>query len=242
MSDYKQLIIARKDLNMSPGKLAAQVSHGSMAWLTTAIKRAAARKDDTERRVMAHPANFFYPGDSPEYSDANGVLFYRRGDLYQWACEAHERGEEYFHVKPVNPDDPYGELMLCDPEPYYETTFTIDAGIYEGWIEGLFTKVVCEARNRNQLLKATTIANELGLREGEDYFLIKDNCYTELEPEEVDEDGVGRTLTVVGFRPLPTDVCEKISRNFNCISERRDTQNEARMRLLLQCKKSDNRL
>lgn len=28
---YKQLIIARKDLNMSPGKLAAQVSHASIA-------------------------------------------------------------------------------------------------------------------------------------------------------------------------------------------------------------------
>ena len=34
---YKQIIIARKDLNMSPGKLAAQVSHGSMAFLTKKI-------------------------------------------------------------------------------------------------------------------------------------------------------------------------------------------------------------
>lgn len=30
---YKQLIIARRDLNMSPGKLAAQVSHASIAFL-----------------------------------------------------------------------------------------------------------------------------------------------------------------------------------------------------------------
>ena len=35
---YKQIIIARKDLNMSHGKLAAQVSHGSMAFLTWAIR------------------------------------------------------------------------------------------------------------------------------------------------------------------------------------------------------------
>ena len=35
---YKQIVIARRDLNMSPGKLAAQVSHGSMAFLTNMIR------------------------------------------------------------------------------------------------------------------------------------------------------------------------------------------------------------
>ena len=35
----RQLIIARKDLNMSHGKLAAQVSHGSMAFLTSQMRR-----------------------------------------------------------------------------------------------------------------------------------------------------------------------------------------------------------
>ncbi len=35
---YKQIIIARKDLNMSPGKLAAQVSHASMAFLSANVK------------------------------------------------------------------------------------------------------------------------------------------------------------------------------------------------------------
>lgn len=31
---YKQIIIVRKDLNMSHGKMAAQVSHASMAFLS----------------------------------------------------------------------------------------------------------------------------------------------------------------------------------------------------------------
>ena len=35
---YKQIIIARKDLDMSAGKLAAQVSHASMAFLTNEIR------------------------------------------------------------------------------------------------------------------------------------------------------------------------------------------------------------
>ena len=35
---YKQIIIARKDLNMSSGKLAAQVSYGSMAFLSWFIR------------------------------------------------------------------------------------------------------------------------------------------------------------------------------------------------------------
>lgn len=35
---FKQLIIARRDLNMSPGKLAAQVSHASSAFLIEKAK------------------------------------------------------------------------------------------------------------------------------------------------------------------------------------------------------------
>lgn len=34
---YKQIIIARKDLNMSPGELAAQVSHASLAFLANKL-------------------------------------------------------------------------------------------------------------------------------------------------------------------------------------------------------------
>ena len=123
----RQVIIARKDLNMSAGKLAAQVSHASMAFLTNHIR-----------------------------------------DCY---CN---RGIESCHI----------EIHL-------------DKRIYDEWICGIFTKTVCEARNYNQLMKAVSIAQELGLSEGTDYFLIKDACLTELEPEEVDENGVGRTLIIM---------------------------------------------
>ena len=147
----RQLIIARKDLQMSPGKLAAQVSHASMAFLSNMI-----RNGEIEKRI------------SHENEDAEAY---------------------YIQIK-MQPD------------------------IYEEWMCGIFTKTVCEAKNRNQLMKVVTVAEEMGLKEGTDFFPIKDNCLTELEPEEIGEDGVGRTLTCIGFRPLPDDIAHQISRKY----------------------------
>jgi len=147
----RQLIIARKDLNMSPGKLAAQVSHASMAFLSNMI---------------------------------------RHGGLQ----------------KRVSLDT--GEMER------YEIMITMDPAIYDDWLCGIFTKTICEAKNRNQLMKAATLAEEQGLVENQDFFLIRDNCLTELEPEEIGEDGVGRTLTCIGFRPLPDDIAHAISRKY----------------------------
>lgn len=135
----RQLIIARKDLNMSPGKLAAQVAHASFSFISWAIRDGAGWWD---------------------YDD-------------------------------------------------YRVEIPIPRAIYEDWFCGKFTKTVCEARNKSQLLKAKTLAEELGLREGVDFFLIYDACLTELEPEED-----GRTLTCIGFRPLEDDIAWKISKKF----------------------------
>ena len=41
MANTKQIIIVRKDLNMSKGKMAAQVSHASMAFLTYNLRNSA---------------------------------------------------------------------------------------------------------------------------------------------------------------------------------------------------------
>ncbi len=156
---YKQIIIARKDLKMSPGKLAAQVSHASMAFLTNQIKV-------KTKRVL------------------------NRGYSYHTA-------------------------VTKEPGYHYECILEFDEGLYEQWILGSFTKVTLGARNKNQLLKAVEMAKELGMEEGVDFFLIKDNCYTELEPEEIDEEGVGRTLTCIGFRPMDSEVIDKIGRKYH---------------------------
>ena len=105
------------------------------------------------------------------------------------------------------------ELLYYDEEN--DNCYYLDKDMFEQWIDGPFTKTVCQAKNKNQLMKAVTIAEELGLKEGEDFFLIKDNCLTDLEPEEIDDAGVGRTLTCIGFRPLPDETAHAISKKFH---------------------------
>ena len=144
-----------------------------------------------------------------------GCRPYKRADLCFFAKQAYEVGKETFTVRPVDPEKPLGDLELCENEiAAYHCNLTIDKDVYEQWIQGIFTKTICEARNRNHLMKAATAAEELGLKESTDFFLIKDNCLTELEPEEYDENGTGRTLTCIGFRPLPDSIAHLISKKY----------------------------
>ena len=145
----RQLVIARKDLNMSPGKLASQVAHASWAFMSNQIRN---------------------------------------------------NGQKYIY-------DSLGNY-------YYNDLLIIDKDIYEQWFCDIFTKTICEAKNLKQLLKAKTIAEDLGMKEGKDFFLIWDACLTELQPEKYDEDGTGRTLTCIGFRPLDDETAWKISKKF----------------------------
>ena len=141
---YKQVIIARKDLAMSAGKLSSQVSHGSMAFLT-------------------------------------------------WMIRNHVVGE------------------VLGKNVYRTECIDIDKDLYDQWIDGEFTKCVLQARNKNHLLKAKTMAEEMGMKEGEQFWLIRDNCHTELEPEDDD----GRTLTCIGFLPMDSEIIDKIGKKYH---------------------------
>lgn len=202
----RQLVIARKDLNMSPGKLAAQVSHASMAFLSKSICESA-------KPIMKYETLPSFRNN--KFTGKRECRIYKREDLSRLSMQAYEAGQDYFSYRPVDSENPYGELETCENEiEAYSSKLVIDKDVYEEWFSGIFTKTICEAKNRNQLLKAVSIAEGFGLEENKDFFLIKDNCLTELEPEEVDENGIGRTLTCIGFRPLPDDVAHMISRKY----------------------------
>lgn len=150
---YKQIIIVRKDLQMSVGKICSQVSHASMAFLTNAI----------------------------------------RSDWSKWVT--------------------YGGNEDGSDKTYYSAELTFDKDLFEQWIDGEFTKCVLKAKNKSQLLKAKTLAEEMGMTENGDFFCIYDNCHTELTPEDN-----GRTLTCIGFKPMDSEVIDKIGKKYQLYS------------------------
>ena len=150
----RRLFIMRKDLHMSPGKLAAQVAHCAEAYWT--------------RQIRLNAKKF-----AKGYTMVNGESL-----------------------------KPYGI--------YYRTSFDIPTDEYEEYINGIFTKTICEAKNKSQLMKAATKAEELGLELDVDYGIIADACLTEFEPEEPD----GTTITGIWFKPLPDDVAHEISKKY----------------------------
>lgn len=165
---YKQIIIARKDLDMSPGKLAAQVSHASMAFLTSKIKRSA------KKVINEHIGR--------AWTSSGASQFYMHPGLNEFAKIARQKGKSFFIYKPKDAAFPNGEQMMCDKTTVreYKTAFPIEKDLYEQWICGEFTKCVLRAKNKSQLLKAKRIAEEMGMKENEDFWLIRDNCHTEL--------------------------------------------------------------
>ena len=86
----------------------------------------------------------------------------------------------------------------------------IDIDVWKKYCLGIFTKTICECPNKNQLMKAVTMAKELGFVEFQDYGLINDKCLTELKPENED----GTTTVGIWFKPLEDEIAHSISKKF----------------------------
>lgn len=191
----KQVIVVNKELSMSFGKFGAQISHASMAFLTTMIQNGTHKV--LTNGIKCYPAKL-----------ADGKMqLYKRNDLYQWSKQAYEEGKECFYARPVDPNNPCGQLMLCEPEYSYESTIQMDKALYEDWIGGIFTKVILEAKNENKMVQVVEKAKEIGLVEGRDFFCIRDACLTELTPDET-----GTRWTCIGFRPMESEIIDQVTK------------------------------
>lgn len=46
-------------------------------------------------------------------------MLYHREDLSRWAKEAFDNNKYFFYARPVDKNNPYGKLELCEPEFEY---------------------------------------------------------------------------------------------------------------------------
>lgn len=182
----RRLFIIRKDLNLSPGKLAAMVGHCCEAYWTNLLKGSNIKDNEYETLPCVSPYN------------PNKHTLYKNTDLDNLSRKAFESGAKTFTA------------LKLYPKKSYTITVEISKDIWDGYVNGLFTKTICEARNLNQLKKAETIANELGLVKSKDYGFINDKCLTELMPENTD----GTCTVGIWFRPLPDETAHIISKKF----------------------------
>ena len=184
----RRLFIIRKDLHLSTGKAMAMISHCNEAYWTNMLK--AGNITDNEFETLSCVQ---------EYPDGTkGPCLYLHPDIMKMSQEAFDRGQTKFTRTRMN------------PRKTFSITVEIDKEVWNNYINDIFTKTICEAKNLNKLLKAKEMALELGLVEGKDFGFINDKCLTELTPE--NEDG---TCTVgIWFKPLPDDVAHTISKKY----------------------------
>ena len=186
----RRLFIIRKDLHLTAGKLAAMVSHCAEAYWLNLLMRSYVK--DNEFDVL--------PVEIP--GDPNYWKLYRHPAVYEAAKAAHERGDKTFVYKAEN------------SRPTMGIKFEIPKDIWKDYVNDIFTKTICEAKNLNQLMKVVDVAKKLGLQENVDYGFIDDCCKTELTPEFIDENGNGRCRVGIWFRPLPDDMSKELSKKY----------------------------
>ena len=149
----KQIIVVNKELNMSKGKLASQVSHASMAILT--------------KRMTIRPEMY----TSPVFDQDSGKISGYTYGIY------------------------------------------LDNDAFE-WCKGSFTKIILETENEQSLNDLIEKAKENGMKEDVDFFCIRDNCLTELMPDES-----GTRLTCVGFKPMDAKRIDKITKSLKLFKD-----------------------
>lgn len=184
----RRVFIIRKDLHLKPGKLAAMVGHCCEAYWTNLLK--ASLIEDNE--FMTLPAK-------EQYGNGKiGPALYKHPLLLKLSEEAFNAGKDTFTTLAEN------------SRKTVTVTTEIPKAVWNDYVNGIFTKTICECRNKNQLTKAENLAKEQNLVEGLDYGFINDKCLTDLTPENED----GTTTIGIWFKPLPDEIAQAISKKF----------------------------
>ena len=185
----RRLFIIRKDLHLKPGKLGVMIGHLCEAFWTSLLK-AGSIKDNEFEELRA----------TETYSDGiKRPMLYQHPAVYEAAKKAFEEGKEWFQYKSEN------------SRPTMTVAVEIPKDIWNNYVNGIFTKTSCEARNLDNMKKrALPVIEELGLKESVDYGYINDSCKTDLTPENSD----GTCTIGMWFKPLPDEDAHKISKKF----------------------------
>lgn len=184
----RRVFIIRKDLHLKPGKLAAMVGHCCEAYWTNLLK--ASLIEDNEFMTLSA---------KEQYGNGKiGPALYKHPLLFKLSEEAFNAGKDTFTTLAEN------------SRKTVTVTTEIPKDVWNDYVNGIFTKTICECRNKNQLTKAENLAKEQNLVEGLDYGFINDKCLTDLMPENED----GTTTIGIWFKPLPDEIAQAISKKF----------------------------
>ncbi len=190
----RRLFIIRKDLNLAPGKLAAMVAHCAEGYWISLLKTYASMGGIMDNEFEYLPVS---TERDPDY-----WMLYRHPALAKAAKEAHERGETSF------------KWQREDSRPSVTVAMEIPKDVWNGYINDIFTKTICEAKNLNHLMKVVDLAKQAGMVEGIDYGFIDDACKTDLTPEFTDENGQGRCRVGIWFKPLSDETSHVLSKKY----------------------------
>ena len=187
----RRVFIIRKDLHLKPGKMGAMLGHLCEAYWTNLMKTWAILGNIKDNEFVTLPAR--------DIDNPTRPALYKHPDLYRLAKEAFDRGADTFTTMEEN------------PRKTYTLKIEVPKDIWDEYVNGIFTKTICEARNlENMKSRALPIIEELGLKEGLDWGYINDKCLTDLTPENED----GTTTIGMWFKPLKDEDAFKISKKF----------------------------
>lgn len=133
-----------------------------------------------------------------QYIVVNRGLKMSRGKLMSQAAHA----AMAFLTRPIR-------QACADIDPYqgfYYVDLMLDEQLCDNWISDSFTKVILAVDNLEDFNKIIQRAENNYLIENKDYFIIRDNCLTELKPDK----GETTCATCIGFIPKDKESMQPI--------------------------------